>query len=66
MKFSNTHNQLNDGLNKMELTVISLMISLIASTLIISGWSAVLLHTGKTAGGGPLGLIANTLLNIFK
>lgn len=34
------------------------------SVLIVSGWSAILLVTGNTESGGPIGLVARVIFNI--
>ena len=36
------------------------------SVIFISVWSSILLVTGNTQGGGPLGMIANILLGMFN
>jgi hypothetical protein len=36
------------------------------SVILISVWSSILLATGNTQGGGPLGMIANTILRMFN
>lgn len=47
--------------NTQERIVLALFALFVGSILIIGGWSLVLLITGNTAGGGPLGLLANVL-----
>ncbi len=48
-------------LNKRELIVLAMFVMLVGIIGLIGGWSFVLLLTGNTAGGGPLGLAADLL-----
>lgn len=47
--------------SRWERFILSVFALLIAAIGIIGGWSFVLLLTDNTAGGGPLGFIANLL-----
>lgn len=47
--------------NKQERLILLLFAMFIGTILIIGGWSFVLLITGNTVGGGPLGFLANVL-----
>lgn len=42
-----------------EIFAIALLSFLVTSVFTVSGWSAILLLTGKTEGGGPIGLMFN-------
>ncbi len=44
-----------------ERVVLSLGVLLLVTMVVNAGWSYVLLETGNTAGGGPLGALAGLL-----
>ena len=49
-----------------EMVSLLLFITMVAAFIFISIWSGVLLITGNTQGGGPLGMIANVIIGIFN
>ncbi len=48
-------------LRVIDRVIIFFYVNLIAAILIIAGWSGILLATGNTEGGGPLGAVARVL-----
>jgi len=47
--------------NRRERIILAVFVLFVGAIGLIGGWSFVLLLTGKTAGGGPLGLVASLL-----
>ena len=51
--------------NILEKAVLFLFMFLIVLIFFISLWSSILLVTGNTQGGGPLGMLANIIINLL-
>ena len=47
-----------------ELLILIPFVAMVFSVFLVAGWSAVLLVTGNTAGGGPIGLAARLIFHI--
>lgn len=52
--------------NVIERVILILFLGAVFSIFSISIWSSVLLATGNTQGGGPLGMIAEVIINILS